>query len=308
MEKAKKELVILFANLFERRYLPRAFFNKENLEEVVKKSPSVVILPPLTQRARRVLVAHDNDILRVFTDYAISYTSRHSEALGDDDKLPLSKTSVGGLDPVADSPFLQYLESNALSVQVRSPFVASSGLSDHFESVEELTQSARAGLHLDKNAIPSMCEFTGGDRRRGVDRSQILNSWALDFMNHGQTLALERANGIRKGEVWYMLQSFDLCLMTVRGVIEQLLVRAEKTHAEDDDDDAATQAPSEMDSVAVDSGYGTGSVGASIADEDIADGPELKRPRMVSDRDWQVYVVVDATFREFNEKFKAMWA
>jgi hypothetical protein len=101
-------------------------------------------------------------------------------------------------------------------------------------------------------------------------------------------------------------QEFDLVLMTIRGVIEQLLLRAEK--AEDDEDE--TQNASELDSqsIAPDSGYGTGSVDTSVADEDIADGPELKRPRMVSDRDWNVYLVVDAALREFNTKFKEMWA
>jgi hypothetical protein len=90
-------------------------------------------------------------------------------------------------------------------------------------------------------------------------------------------------------------------LQTTRGVIEQLLLRAGKK--EDDDDDAM-----ENDQVS-DSGYGTASASVAVTeDEDDVGGPELKRPRMVSDADWNVYRVVDAALRDFNEKFKAMWA
>jgi hypothetical protein len=206
IENAKKELVILLANLFGRRYLPRAFFDPANLEEVTKRSPSIVVLPPMNDHARQVLVAHDNEIRRVFTDYAVSYVAKHQDTLGEDKTLPMSQQSLGCEDATLDNPFLWHLKRNSISVRVRSPFIATSGLSDRFESVDELTQSVRAGLHLEKNAIPTMGEFTGSDRRRGVDRSQILNAYLYDFYMHGQTLALEKANGIRRGEVWYALQ------------------------------------------------------------------------------------------------------
>jgi hypothetical protein len=321
LEKAKRDFVLLLANLFGRRYLPRAYLSEENLQEVIKRSPSIVILPGLSKDAQRVLATHDQDILRVFTDYAISYATTHEETLGEDSVLPLSHAALGRLSGDEDaSPFVNHLEETAIPVRVRSPFIATSGLSDRFDSVEELTSSVRRGLHLDRNAVPSMGEFVQPkpaqdrgkkqnkkqkhDARSGIGQSQVLNAYLYDFYTHGQTIALERANGIRRGEVWYLLQEFDLVLMTVRGVVEQLLLRAGMPDGKDEDDQAEAGTEVEEQSV-LDSGYGTGT---AVDDDDLVDGPELKRPRAVSDRDWQVYVVIDAALREFNEKFKAMWA
>jgi hypothetical protein len=309
---AKKDLILLLANLFGRRYLPRALLSTENLEAIRKKSPSVVLLPPISSRARKVLVQHDHEILRVFSDYANAYATQHEDTLASDCLLPISQQSVGGHhnSPDIGTPFFTHLAQSSIRVRVRSPFIANSGLSDHFDSVEELTSTTRGGLHLDKNAIPSMAEFLGQDSRRGVNEAPILNAYLYDFFMHGQTAALKTANGIRPGEIWYMLQEFDLVLMTIRGVVEQMLLRAgaEQKDNEAEVDTSEVQSSDDLDSAAVDSGYGTGSVDVSIEDEDPVDGPELKRPRMVSDEDWQVYVVIDAALREFNEKFKAMWA
>jgi hypothetical protein len=312
-------LVILLSNLFGRRYLPRVYLEEENLQEVVKRSPSVLILPALSKDAQRVLAAHDQEILRVFTDYAVSYATSHEETLGEDSVLPLSQVALGhAADEEDTSLFADYLEENAIRVRVRSPFIATSGLSDRFDSVDELTSSVRRGLHLNRNAVPSMGEFVqpkpAHDRgkkqktklsaRRRINHSYVLNAYLYDFYMHGQTAALAKANGIRPGEVWYLLQEFDLILMTVRGVVEQLLLRAGMPDGKDDDDQAEAGTEVEEQSV-LDSGYGTGT---AVDDDDLVDGPELKRPRAVSDRDWQVYVVIDAALREFNEKFKAMWA
>lgn len=43
-----------------------------------------------------------------------------------------------------------------------------------------------------------------------------------------------------------------------------------------------------------------------LEDDDIPG--EFKRPKGVSERDWKVYEVVNAVVKEFEPKFKAMWA
>jgi len=100
---------------------------------------------------------------------------------------------------------------------------------------------------------------------------------------------LAAANGIRRGDVWYLLDDFTLSLTTVRGAIEQLLTKASKEAEADLEDEIL-----DIDS---------GSEGP-----DEGEAPTFSRPRGVTDRDWRVYEVLDEMLRELHEKFKAMWA
>jgi hypothetical protein len=186
MEDNKRALIHLFAHLFGRQHVPSAFLSEEYRDQVIKKSPSRVILQPMPERARRVLVDHDREILRVFTDYARTYASSHRDDLAD--VLPLSKTDLGAHADARNSasPFQRRLKETALTTTVRSPFVATSGHSDQFETVEELTDTARAGLHLYSHAIPSMGYLTGTRAGRGIDVAQPLNAYLLDFYMHGE--------------------------------------------------------------------------------------------------------------------------
>ena len=89
------------------------------------------------------------------------------------------------------------------------------------------------------------------------------------------------------------MDDFILSLTTVRGAIEQLLMKASKEAADDVEDDLPD----------ADSGFGE-------LDEDDAQGttPTFSRPRGVTDKDWRVYEVLDEMLRELHEKFKAIWA
>jgi len=89
--------------------------------------------------------------------------------------------------------------------------------------------------------------------------------------------------------------------MTIRNVLEQLLLKASQEAARTDSD---VNENAEMDS-----GYGTLDPAEMDADEGPgANGEGFKRPRGVSDLDWKVYEVVDGALREFEEKYQAMWA
>ncbi|OBZ67833.1 hypothetical protein A0H81_12109 [Grifola frondosa] len=121
-------------------------------------------------------------------------------------------------------PFPSHLQSTAVKAVARSPFVANSGHGDDFKTVNELTSTARRGLHLNEYAIPSMQQFTAIPGQ-GNDFF-ALNAYLLDFYTHGQTAALKAANGIRDGEMWYLLQDFTLTLKTIRTGLAQLLQKA----------------------------------------------------------------------------------
>jgi ATP-dependent RNA helicase DDX60 len=100
--------------------------------------------------------------------------------------------------------------------------------------------------------------------------------------------------------VFYLLQDFTLSLMTIRNVIEQLLLKASQEVSRTD--------PDVSEDTELDSGYGTFDPDMDGEEQRGANEEGFKRPKGVSDLDWQVYEVVDGALREFDEKYRAMWA
>jgi hypothetical protein len=262
----------------------------------------MVVLPPLSPDARKVLVQHDKDVLRVFTAYALTFASQYGAQLEPDYELPLSKQSFLGSSSDDDSLFRRHLRNTAIPVIARSSFVANSGHGDVFRSVEELTGTVRRGLDLNEHAIPSLERIVAVPDKEGA-MPFALNAYLLDFYTHGQVAALAVANGIRRGDVWYLLQDFMLTLMTVRTSLEQLLLKASQ------EAEANAASVDDEDALDVDSGYGSFEPGEMDDDGELGSGEtNFKRPGGVVDRDWRVYEVVNAATREFEEKYKAMWA
>jgi len=177
-------------------------------------------------------------------------------------------------------------------VVVRSLFVANSGHGDAFQSISELAATSRSGIYLNEHAIPSMEPFIAP--REGHKNNFALNAYIYDFYIHGQVPILGIANGIREGDIWYLLEDFTLSLATVRSAIAQLLTKASKEAIPDPEDEIP------------DDGSGFGG-----ADEDKPSGKDalaFSRPAGVADRDWRVYEVLDGMFRELMGKYRAMWA
>lgn len=247
----------------------------------------MIILPPLTKAARDVLVAHDEEILKIFQSYALAFSQQMVTV---DDILPLSGIRIGEIAETAElTPILQHLQETAIPIVVRSPFVANSGHDDSFKSVSALTGTSRAGLNLNHHAIPTMAGFTTIMDNPGSLEHQ-LNAYILDFYIHGQVSALEKANCIRRGDVWYLLQDFALTLLTVRAALLQILSHASQ-------EDISSDSDQDLDT--------------EDADEEVsskADVATNKRPPGISKEDWEFLKIVDQVCEEFQTKFKAMWA
>jgi hypothetical protein len=88
--------------------------------------------------------------------------------------------------------------------------------------------------------------------------------------------------------------------MTIRGVIEQLLLRASQ--------EADVQSHAEEEGLGIDSGYGPSDPAEGDEGHDGDDRPGITRPSRVNDADWRVYQVLNEALTEFDAKFKAMWA
>ena len=304
---AQRDFILVMAHLFGRRYLSKVYLTKNNLEALTKRYPSLVVLPKLPSVVNNVLVKQDQEILRIFTGYAITFAAEYAETLGPDTSLPLGGRDYSGTEvPNARTgptpAFRTYLKESATSVIARSPFVANSGHSDEFSSILELARTARSGLHLNANAIPSLGHLIA-DGGRGDRLEHALNAYLLDFYTHGQVQTLAAANGIRRGDVWYLLQDFTLTLVTIKTALVQLLIKASK-------EAASVDSPS-LESEDIDSGYGTFDPAETERDDPAAeddDEDEFHRPVGVTDSDWRVYEVVRAAASEFEKKFRAMWA
>jgi ATP-dependent RNA helicase DDX60 len=274
---AKRDFVLLMAHLFGRRYLPKLYSTRENIKMVTRKSPSMIVLPPLQEHACHVLMNHDHDILRIFTAYALTFVTHNAIHLGQDHFLPLSQLEFAGTSCKQDSIFQNHLHNTSTHVVVRSSFAANSGHGDVFRSVGELAHTARQGLHLNEYAIPSMAYLT--ETPSDEEGSFMLNAYLLDFYIHGQVAALAVANGIRRGDVWYALQDFVLSLMTIRGALEQLLSKASDDMVEEEEADVLDR--------------GNASLDPAELDGDDADGEHsFQRQHWVSDQDWRLYQVV----------------
>jgi ATP-dependent RNA helicase DDX60 len=289
---AKRDLMVLLCHLFGRRYLPWVYATTNNIHDLVQRGPSRVVLPPLHPAARRVLAGHQKETLGTFGAYALAFSSRYADELGPDNQLPVSGRVIGPSDASTrpETAFFSQLAETAIQPEARSIFVANSGHNDTFGGVEELVRTVRHGVHLNEHAIPTI--------ERILNPKLPLNAYLYDFFVHGQDDALVNMNGIRRGELWYALDTFHRVLTTIRGDLENLL-RMSK-------DAAPHQGETDVAEMSEDNGYHT--FNSTEWEEDEADPAAFNRPRGVSDRDWRVYEVVNSITSEFGAKFKAMWA
>lgn len=292
-KKVLLELMLTLSHLFGRMPCKRA--DKEFIEEVVKRSPSKVFLEPMPAAAEGILRKHNDDTLEIYRTYVDTFVDQHIKE--PDRSLPLSGLTVGE----AQSGEATALPGSLPAVRIRSPFVALSGHGDDFTSIHDLCSTVRSGVFLEENVIPYVALYP-------QESDVPLNAYLLDYFKHGSVVELDRANGVRKGEIWFVLNDFSLVLATIIASLENFM---KLTSADDDLDirgsgDAAEELAG--DSEAQDSGYGTAE---NSIDEDSDTDLEESVASLSLDNGQGLLKVLKA-FRmlrkEFDEKFRAMWA
>lgn len=201
-DKVLQELMLTMAHLFGRQYCRKA--DEEFVQEVVKKSPSVVFLPSIPEQAAKILRAHNKFTLEIFTAYVQTFVNQHVKH--PDDTLPLTELKIGGTSESLSSS-VQNLPRRAATT-VRSSFVALSGHSDNFDSIHDLCRTVRSGVFLEEAVVPYVGLYP--------EESELpLNAYLYDFFNHGDVTALAKANRIRSGDVWFVLNDFSMVLATI---------------------------------------------------------------------------------------------
>ncbi|KAL8673871.1 MAG: hypothetical protein Q9224_007513, partial [Gallowayella concinna] len=147
-----RTLMIVMAHLFGRR--PCRHSDQEYIENIVKRSPSVVFLPPLPTQASQILQQHNKQTLQIFSTYVRTFVDQHIDI--PDTRLPLTGVSIGATDN-QDTDAQLPASLNPLSpTLIRSPFVALSGHSDTFASISDLCRTVRSGVFLEENVIPHL--------------------------------------------------------------------------------------------------------------------------------------------------------
>ncbi|RYP11257.1 hypothetical protein DL765_007837 [Monosporascus sp. GIB2] len=197
------DLLLVLCHLFCR--IPCHRCNDEIwLEEVVKPSPSVVILPELPATAARILKRHNKETLQIFQGYVSTYVAQHLSHVPDNG-LPFTKHTVEPLEPRDMREMLSPLPATIRA----SPFAALSGFTDEFETIGELCRHVRGGVFLEESAIPYIPVAPA--ELGGVP----WNAYIYDFFKHGDLEALIRDNGIKRGDVWFRLKDFSLIVATI---------------------------------------------------------------------------------------------
>ena len=206
-EKVKRTLMLTLAHIFGRRVC--RITEKEYAEKNLKKSPSAIFLPPLPKLAVDILKQHNDETRRIFTTYVSTFVDQHMHDT--DDTLPISGLHIGA--ETATDIQIKNLES----VKIRSPFVALSGHGDDFSSVSDLCSTVRAGVFLEQAVIPQLDIYPS-------ETSKPLNAYLYDYFMHGDKRALEQENGIRKGDMWFILNDFSLVLATIVASLSNYLL------------------------------------------------------------------------------------
>jgi ATP-dependent RNA helicase DDX60 len=199
-EKATLEtLMLVMAHLFSR--IPCRRSDEEYKASVVKPSSSIVFLPAMPQKAANILRAHNQQTLDVYRTYVETFVDQHIKT--PDRNLPLTGTRIG-----SENTEFTHVVSSQPPTKTRSAFVALSGHGDDFESISALCHTTRQGVFLEEAVIP----YVG----LHPDETDVpLNAWLLDFYKHGDVHTLEKANGIRRSDVWFLLNDFSLVLATL---------------------------------------------------------------------------------------------
>ena len=196
-----RTLMVVMAHIFGRRPCREA--DQEYLEAVVKPSSSIVFLPELPRQASKILSRHNKETLETFTTYVETFVDQHITE--PDTKLPLTGLSFGSTDTQTLSlPSFPQLPPT----KVRSAFVALSGHGDNFSSIPDLCRTARGGVFLEEAVIPHLDVYP-------EESKTPLNAYLYDFYMHGNVEPLEKANGIRRSDVWFLLNDFSMVLATV---------------------------------------------------------------------------------------------
>lgn len=208
-----EKLMLVMSHLFNRIQCRQA--DEEYRQKVVKPSSSIVFLPPLPEKAAKILIQHNQQTLDIYQAYVETFVDQHVSS--EDNVMPLSKMAIGD-EEVESSYGVQSLPS----AHIRSAFVALSGAGDDFDNINDLCSRTRDGVFLEEAVVPHIGIFP-------QEMETPLNAWLLDFFKHGDIHTIEKANNIRRSDIWFLLNDFSLVLSTIIASLQNFMKLKEGT-------------------------------------------------------------------------------
>ncbi|TQS38013.1 hypothetical protein Golomagni_01491 [Golovinomyces magnicellulatus] len=218
------EMMLTLSHLFGR--LTCKTIEDQTEVEKIKRSPSTVFLSPMPEKALNILQNQNEITLKTFARYVKSFAAKNIHR--DENHLPLTRITVGPVlkvqsekeSDVNSSRFYineKKAEKNDTSTnflpslitpKARSVFFALSGHGDDFESIHDLCSSTREGIYLEPSVVPHLVIHP-------QESNVPLNSYLLDFFNHGAIEPLVLANGLKREDIWFLLHDFSIVLETI---------------------------------------------------------------------------------------------
>ncbi|KAL2374963.1 DEAD/DEAH box helicase, variant [Blastomyces gilchristii SLH14081] len=208
-------LMLIMSHLFGRRHLRPSVL--EHQQNAVKKSTSIIVLPPLPKRAATVLRRNNKEILKIYSTYVKTFVDQHITE--PDHKLPLTGMKCGG-----DAAVELGKGTPPSPAKYTSAFYALSGHHDEWSDISDLCQKVRGGVWLEKAVVP----YLGLPEEDNLP----LNAYLYDFFKHGNIDAIERDNDVRKGDIWFLLNDFSMVLATIVTSLENFLKLTPGTDAD----------------------------------------------------------------------------
>jgi hypothetical protein len=191
-----------------------------------------IALPPIAEFQPAVVAAIVKLHVELFTQLSSFVVRAQQHVPQAPVRMPYSarnkKGSAFGVfadDTVDDIPLVSKLRQQARPAAARDPFLAINGDGDFFDSSDDLCQSLRPGLFVDRAMLPIL-DFKD---LHSHDRSQIIVSAAIpDFITCGAQLVtegvyshdynrdwLQRFNGLTPSDSYAVLHHFRLLCMNL---------------------------------------------------------------------------------------------
>ncbi|NXD80228.1 DDX60 helicase, partial [Halcyon senegalensis] len=210
-EDVLEKLVLILANLFERKYLPACAMKYK-----YKFCQSKVFLEDLPEDFADAVNEYNTKVEENFAHFLLA-TAKLAD-MEQEYRLPLSKTDFTSGN-WHGSELASHLTDNTKSVSAISPFACLSGVVDNDLVHGGIINKAvlrSLGINVTNCPLLSLNKYDSQGRRRP------LNAYALDFYKHGSLIALTTDNWLNERDAYDALKSFSLLIKSIGTSLSEL--------------------------------------------------------------------------------------
>jgi len=199
----REALLQVFANIFFLIPLPK---KSRTLPDDAK---STVRLTPPNPEIAEHMATYNKGVLRKFSSFVRRYAANEGTQ-GETDKLPGSQSAMAqptrSAAAAPEGSLVGDLKRMSINTAARSPFVAISGHSDNFSTVDDLVGSLQDGVYLDRSLVPVVTESS----------KTACNAYLTDYFKHAERAPLSQENGLRDASLYDKLNRFCHALKVVK--------------------------------------------------------------------------------------------